>query len=362
MGDFNFVMSPQDRWSATSGGWADNGDSRDALVLKKYILAPFGFAEWEQTHFTCEAKAARARLDRIYINQHVSVQLDTNCRSFVLEWCPDLSTHRPIGVSRSKGGIKDLSSQALQLWPFKHHDFASRVQVEFNHQLHLCSDPSSSLGKLLLLKEAIRTVHDHIVAEKLTVKSDCIEDHLGWAIMYARCLENQKFDKASYIASCFPKLDSCGKSHFQRTVALHSRALGDHLNAVRGLIVELSRDAINCDIRELSKQSKDGGAERSNAKDHILRKLKRLSPGEMSSINCIIDDDGSFHTSPREMASALCKHWQEVFSPTECDSQLLKDWMNTLFSSTGSDSWDTKLCNPESHEWTIKKRHISGRL
>ena len=76
LGDFNFVMDPKDRWSATAGDWADNGDGGDASLLQDEILEPFGLVEWEQEHYTCDAKGAKAKLDRIYVNQHVSVKQD----------------------------------------------------------------------------------------------------------------------------------------------------------------------------------------------------------------------------------------------------------------------------------------------
>ena len=64
-GDFNFVIDSKDRWSSQGQRWAENGDSLDAEVLNDCILTPSGLIEWEQSHFTCEAKGARARLDRM---------------------------------------------------------------------------------------------------------------------------------------------------------------------------------------------------------------------------------------------------------------------------------------------------------
>ena len=96
MGDFNFVVEPEGRWSASAGAWAPNGDLAEAEFFENSILKPFGFVEWDQDHFTCEAKGARARLDRVHPNQHVSFQLDRCCKIVVKEWCPDLSAHRPV--------------------------------------------------------------------------------------------------------------------------------------------------------------------------------------------------------------------------------------------------------------------------
>ena len=117
-GDFNFVVDEKDPWSTQSGRWADNGDMKDASILHEYVLAPHKLVEWEQPHFTCESTTVgRSRVDRIFVNQHVSFQLDHACNAHVSEWCPDLSTHRPIGISRSKGGMKALSGRPMQTCP-----------------------------------------------------------------------------------------------------------------------------------------------------------------------------------------------------------------------------------------------------
>lgn len=112
-GDFNFVTDRKDRWSTQAERWAENRDSKDTEVLDDCLLQPFGLHEWEQTHFTCDPKGARARLDRMYVNQHISVQLDHNSRAYFEKWCPDLSTHRPVGIARVKGGGKALSEKPM---------------------------------------------------------------------------------------------------------------------------------------------------------------------------------------------------------------------------------------------------------
>ena len=71
-------------------------------VLESAILTPFHFCEWDQPHHTCEVKGARAKLDRIYVNQHVSNQLDMACTSFVGPLQKGLSSHRFVGMARVK--------------------------------------------------------------------------------------------------------------------------------------------------------------------------------------------------------------------------------------------------------------------
>ena len=52
LGDLNFVADAKDRWSSARESWAQNGDSRDAEVMRDHILRPFGFAEFLQEQMT----------------------------------------------------------------------------------------------------------------------------------------------------------------------------------------------------------------------------------------------------------------------------------------------------------------------
>ena len=65
--------------------------------------------------------------------------------------------------------------------------------------------------KLLIAKEAIKKVHDNIVATNTKVIAEATEDKLGWAILCARHLERRSFDKVAHAMECFPKLKACGK-------------------------------------------------------------------------------------------------------------------------------------------------------
>jgi len=357
MGDFNFVMSPKERWSATRCDWAENGDKQDAEVLEDYILKPFGLVEWEQSHFTCQAKGARARLDRVYVNQHVAMKLDMNCRAFVYGWCDDLSAHRPIGISRSRGGDKSQSKQPLKTWPLKHKDFADRVQVQYNHVIGKSSQPNNALQKLHVLKDAVRFVHDRILEEKECQSSDRAEDNLGWAIMYSRAIERQDFVKAERIASILPTIKSCAKPEHKSLSAMYGEEMGKHIQGVRDLIVDLAREDISDDVHRLS-TSTSGDEDKMMAKEHILKKLKRLSPNEMCSINCIKDQEGRFHTTAADMARALCEHWKLVFSESQCDVERLTLWMDALFERGEDGNWKTGMAPPCSMAWKIQRHHL----
>ena len=131
MGDFNFVMDRKDRWSSLGGDWAANGDLQEAELMHNKVLRPFGLVELEQDAFTCEStNGCRARLDRIYQNQHTSMQMDRLCTAHVRDWCPELSAHRPVCAARSTAQTKDWATHPKQSWAFKHSSFSDRVHVE----------------------------------------------------------------------------------------------------------------------------------------------------------------------------------------------------------------------------------------
>ena len=157
----------------------------------------------------------------------------------------------------------------------------------------------------------------------------------------------------------FLVLHSCGKPNHLPCLALPEPALCVHILAVRDLVIELAHENIREEIHELShgdEQREEGELARS--KDSILKKLKRLSPGEASSITCIIDDLGQFHSSPQDMAHVQKSYWECVFGPGECSSTTLRSWLDTLFEQSGEDSWNTGLLNRQHKDWRVMRKHV----
>ena len=146
-------------------------------------------------------------------------------------------------------------------------------------------------------------VHDAILREDQRVVAESTEEKLGWALVYIRALENRNFGRASQAVNCYNDLATCGKLVFQSCMSLNEHELGKHIGAVRDLAVSLAREDINDDLVEL--QRTRGTREQDEpvkSKESILRKLKRLSPGEATSICCVVDDAGDYHSSPEAMA------------------------------------------------------------
>ena len=257
----------------------------------------------------------------------------------------------------------------LQNWVLQHAEWEDRVTVEYNHVLHSnhaqgevgdtpIGDTSNAISRLLALKKAMRQVHDNLLSEHVAIEAKSLEDKQGWALMYVKAVEAYRFDKAARASACYNVLCSTGKPALRPACALNPRELSVHIQAVRDHIVELARDDIAQDIQELQHHKDDQAGDRMHKKEHILKKLKRLSPGESNTLNCVMDGDGSLHSDPASMARALVSHWEQVFSASSCDSALLQDWMTQLFPKASRSSWNTGLLEASNGRWRILREHV----
>ena len=357
LGDSNFVCDNQGRWSGMAQKWAVNGDLDDAKLLDEMIAQPFGFVEFEQDHYTCHAKGAYSRLDRVYQNQHLSAQLDRVCKSTALEWCEDLSAHRPVGTYRYTSKGKVLTQTPMQPWVFKHGEFASRVNCEFHDKCRIHPGRINAVSKLLICKEAIKSVHDHMVGSLTVVEARSTEDRLGWTIMCARHLEKRQYDLVEHDMECYPELKTRGKNAVKLSSYLSEPELAHYLKQVKDHAVELAREDIGNDIANLRASGSGESNERIQQKEHILKKLRRLSPGETNQLKCLVDDEGNLHTDAKNMAKALCKHWREVFCKVPCDDSKFREWMDILFEKSGDARWNTGLPT-DPNAWKIRRSHI----
>ena len=368
LGDWNHVNDKEGRWSGTSNAFETNGDLQEADLFEELILKPHNMHEAEQEHYTCEVKGPEghktlSKIDRVYSNQHVSCQLDRCCKTYAREWNTELSTHRPLSTSRMKSEGHDLTNAPMKTWVFKHEHFSERFQVQFEEDCRTFEGRLNPITKLLVAKEAIKKVHDHIVESRIKVNADATEDKLGWAILCARHLERRSFYRVHMAMECFPRLKKCGKPEAKPSEYLNNRELARHIEAVRDLIVELARDDIGEDIEALRTSHDKDEVGKTQLKEHILRKLKRITPGEASQITHMMDAQGNCLGDPRDMAKILAEHWKGVFSKTTCDDAKLREWMDKLFPrNEDGHSWDTGLAPPLPSAWQVTKKHVKKAI
>ena len=134
-GDFNFVEHNTDRWNLQGGGWTGLKDGGETKFFQKNVCQPNGLVEWEQGQFTHENGQARSRLDRVYCNQHISLQMDRNITCSVLEWDKKVSHHRPISFRRMTPAAKSSEEKPIPDSEFRRKGWADEVS---NYYQFLC--------------------------------------------------------------------------------------------------------------------------------------------------------------------------------------------------------------------------------
>ena len=188
------------------------------------------------------------------------------------------------------------------------------------------------------------------------------DDQLGWSLIYAKAVEQLRYNRASQASACYPFLDSCAKQAGVPVSYLSPGARAAHVRAVRDHVIALARAEIAQEVQYLQMQNGEAGGDRIHQKEHILKKLQRVSPGACNTLNCIQGEDGTLHSSPKEMAESLCNHWAQVFSSSPCDVDLLNTWLSSLFPHAGEDKWDTHLARAGDDRWHVTKKHIGQAI
>ena len=72
----------------------------NAQAWKTHIVDHFNIQEWEQTEHTHENRIRRSPIDRIYLNQELTYQLEKHCDSAPLPFPLGISAHRRISFAR----------------------------------------------------------------------------------------------------------------------------------------------------------------------------------------------------------------------------------------------------------------------
>ena len=107
-GDFNFVTDCRDRFSKESGKFSGGSDAAEAVAWKRLFGDGSLLHEIWQEHATHDGPRSRGRLDRVYINQCVSEQLDRTI--FVALW-HGVRSFRSTAFWFSAGSASQLNSR-----------------------------------------------------------------------------------------------------------------------------------------------------------------------------------------------------------------------------------------------------------
>jgi len=356
-GDFNFVETERDRWCIEKGEWTGGKDAVERDFFEEHIRKPHKIHEWEQGHFTCESGGARSRIDRFYCNQHVSLQLDRRCSCSVLEWDKATSVHRPISFARRSAGEKPPGQRPITQADVSKEGWAADVQNRFFSLCHADSQAHNAIRRLILLKDAIRYVTEERRGGDCPPVEETAppDDKLGFTMSCIRNLERGNWQGVQRCCNAYPTLKEW----------IHSGAnFGIDANNVRKLrdhALGLAREQIQHEIHDLS-VGQEAPEEKSRAKESILQKLRRISPGESTSLDAMQDEAGKIHTSPDEIAAILRQHWSGVFKRKEVDSLALQIWMEELFCKDSSGCYITGLPEATSRVWRISRKAVSSAI
>ncbi len=355
VGDFNFASKPHDRFNKHTGEWTGAQDAEDQEVFQRIVLDPFELHEWEQEHFTCDTAQARSRLDRVYVNQHLSSQLDRHYSCTPLEWVKHLSAHRPISFARRHASRHEDVARPLPTGPLSDPSWAGRVSLRFGELRSSDLVDDQPLRRLTLLKRAIRDVTEAMAEEKVEITANSVEDKLGWTIRFLRAAEEASLGRMARCAAAYPFL-----SELVACDDVNLRA-GTSLNRVRDHALQLAREGISEDLKALADDQGKDPQYQARRKEHILTRLKRLLPGASLGLNAICTASGEVTADPAEMANSLKDHWSQVFTRRDIDTAQLRTWLEEIYPAGGRNGV-RGLPSRSSAKWHVRKKDVASAV
>ena len=358
-GDFNFVESEGDRASAATGQVSSQVDARETKAWLEAIADPHGVYEWAQPQYTHKNAGFYSRIDRMYCNQHVSYQLDRHSSCCMLEGDWELSHHRPISFYRRTPPPKSRDKRPITAREISKEGWAAGVKCTFDRLCTQDTAVANPFRRLVLLKDAmIQTTSCFRNIDTLHgMQEHKTDDEIGYSMACLRALERKDTKAVSRFCRVCPKL--LDFIPYQDTTML----LTCRMQALREHIIELHRKQIGEDVQELSGEGCSDPEERTRAKENILRKLKRLMPGESTGIGAMQDSTGTVRTTPEDIARILKQHWQGVFTEKQIDDHALQLWMEELFIyDENAGCFITGLPNQGDTQWVIRRKDVKAAV
>ena len=94
----------------------------------------------------------------------------------------------------------------------------------------------------------------------------------------------------------------------------------------------MAHEGIGDDIEAIRNSDESDPGDKARAKESVVRKLKRLVPGESTGINAMKNSAGAIVTSPNEIAQVLKQHWGGVFKRKQVRTEALQIWLEEFLS------------------------------
>ena len=360
MGDFNTVTRAVDRWGGSEASWNGSRDKVEEDHWRTTIADPFGLYELSQDSMTFQYPdhSGQSRLDRIYVNQDVTDQLDRRVGCASLEWTLNLSNHRALAFSREILPVKPPEERTIPDWVLKIPGWRIRTAQRFFLLLRsweTSNPPANSVKQLSLLRQAICEVAQEIKGDKLDSTAPIArEDEAGACMALLRAIERRNVKLALKWTKCFPALLEVIDPQDPRTWTSSNKAI------LRSRASRLSKEALLEDLLEFHNSPDNDSSIRSTRKSQITQKLKRLCPGQPSSIFGICDAKGVVHTDPDDMANALRLYWKDVFSSRRINPAVLERWLKD--DANSDNPMANNLPDPSDLAWNLLPSHIGRAI
>ena len=355
-GDFNYVAGDKDRWTLAKGDWSNTDNAADQKDFLAKMGPQSGMHELHQEHATHRSGIAQSRIDRIYLNQHCSEQLDSALGCAALEWDTELSDHRPIiFFRRRRKKESDERIGPLPIGPMQNPRWPERVRALFHQLSSEVLGTGDPLHRLQLLKDAIGLVTKQMEAEEARKSAGATatetDDQLGWTIKFIRAAEEDRKGGMKRCKKAYPFLNALIDAK-AKDIRIHGG-----LQKVRDHAIELHRTQILEEMRFV--QSEEGSASEDlqrNRKSRIQAKLQRLKPGTANTIAVLLCANGQLATDAKSIAKELHRHWHITFQAKPMDEDLLQKWLREEIGDNGpfqNNSTDLEIL-PEDLQKAIK--------
>ncbi len=145
-GDFNFVTTTRDRWNKASGEYTGGSDTAEAAHWRR-MLPQSALYELFQPEPTHEGPLSLAKLDRVYVNQHIADQLDKRIFSSALPWT-GLSQHRPLAFGRQTRPLRAPLEKPIQEEVLSDARWPLWAAAEFHSLLEMTPEVDNPVSRL----------------------------------------------------------------------------------------------------------------------------------------------------------------------------------------------------------------------
>ena len=321
-GDFNYAPDATAR--AYIHSEVDNQEEnrqKEEREFQDTVLRMNGMYEAEQNEYTHHHSGSFARLDRWYLNAHVSEQLDRQLVCYVQAWAGHLSDHRTVVLKRASAKQEGAKKVTIPLAPAKHKDWQRRVHRHW-HQLTVEDEHGDvAMRRLVLLQKAIAEVSQKMQSEAGPSPPSTLEEKLSITMACVRATEGFRWGVARKLAEQYPAIT--GLIEWEAPFPHAQRGLW----AMKEHALELYRESLLEELKVTQKEEEEAQVRNEPRRAQLAAKIAKIRPGAAGAIKAIQDGQGRIRDDTAGIAATLKEHWQETFKHKYIDEAKLEDWL-----------------------------------